>query len=59
MAQAAKPTRHHRTLTVDFHHEATYFALCSDGKVCIEFVLAFFLSSTVVFWRRRGDLISP
>ena len=44
MAQAAKPTRHNRTLTVDFHNEATYFALCSDGKVCIEFVLAFFLS---------------
>src|SRR6266446_3430129 len=44
MAQAAKPTRHNRTITVDFHNEATYFALCSDGKVCIEFVLAFFLS---------------
>jgi hypothetical protein len=44
MAQAAKPTRHHRTLTVDFHHEATYFALCRAGKVGIEFVLAFFLA---------------
>jgi len=44
MAQAAKPTRHNRTITVDFHNEATYFALFSDGKVFIEFVLAFFLS---------------
>src|SRR5712691_5223461 len=44
MAQAAKPTRHNRTITVDFHNEATYFALCSDGKVFIEFVLAFLLS---------------
>jgi hypothetical protein len=44
MAQAAKPTRHNRTITVDFHNEATYFALCSAGKVFIEFVLAFFLS---------------
>src|SRR5713101_6697164 len=44
MAQAANPTRHNRTLTVDFHNEATYFALCSAGKVFIEFVLAFLLS---------------
>ena len=44
MAQAAKPTRHNRTITVDFHNEATYFALLSDGKACIAFVLAFFLA---------------
>ncbi|MGE3540470.1 MAG: hypothetical protein AB7N91_23880 [Candidatus Tectimicrobiota bacterium] len=43
MTQAAKPTRHNRTITVDFHNEATYVALLSDGKAFIEFVLAFFL----------------
>ena len=32
MAQDAKSTRHNRTITVDFHNEATYFALLSDGK---------------------------
>jgi hypothetical protein len=42
MAQDAKSTRHNRTITVDFHNEATYFALLSDGKAFIEFVLAFF-----------------
>src|SRR5262244_1760669 len=44
MAHTAKPTRENRTITVDFHDEATYFALLSDGKAFIEFVLAFILS---------------
>jgi hypothetical protein len=44
MAQDAKPTRHNRTITVDCHNEATFFALLSDGKAFIEFVLAFFLA---------------
>ena len=44
MAQDAKSTRHNRTITVDFHNEATYFALLSDGKAFIELVLAFFLA---------------
>jgi transposase-like protein len=44
MAQAAKPKRQNRTLTVDFHDEATYFDLLTDGKAFVEFVLAFILS---------------
>jgi len=44
MAHTAKPTRENRTMTVDFHDEATYFALRSDGKAFVEFVLAFILS---------------
>ena len=44
MAQAAKPQRQNRTLTVDVHDEATYAQLLGDGKALIEFVLAFILS---------------
>ena len=44
MRQAAKPTRHNRTITVDFHDEATYFRLLGDGKVFVELVLAFLLT---------------
>jgi hypothetical protein len=44
MAQAAKLKRQNRTLTVDFHDEATYFELLRDGKAFVEFVLAFILS---------------
>jgi len=44
MAQAAKAPRHNRTLTVDFHDEATYSQLLDNGKTFIEFVLAFILS---------------
>src|SRR6267143_4187170 len=44
MAHTTKPTRENRTITVDFHDEATYFALLSDGKAFVEFVLAFILS---------------
>jgi hypothetical protein len=44
MAPTAKPTRENRTITVDFHDEATYFALLSDGKAFVEFVLAFIFS---------------
>jgi len=40
MAQAAVRTRHNRTITVDFHDEATYFRLLDDGKAFVEFVLA-------------------
>jgi hypothetical protein len=31
MPQADKPKRQNRTLTVDFHDQATYFELLSDG----------------------------
>src|SRR6516165_10410160 len=44
MAQAAVRTRHNRTITVDFHDEATYLRLLDDGKAFVEFVLAFILS---------------
>jgi hypothetical protein len=44
MANATKPTRHNRTITVDFHDETTDWALLSDGKAFREFVLAFFLA---------------
>jgi hypothetical protein len=44
MPQADKPKRQNRTLTVDFHDQATYFELLSDGKAFVEFVLAFILS---------------
>src|SRR5438034_2089772 len=44
MAQTAVRTRHNRTITVDFHDEATYRQLLGDGKAFIEFVLAFLLA---------------
>jgi hypothetical protein len=44
MGHAAKPTRQNRTITVDFHDEATYFRLLGDGKVFVELVLACLLT---------------
>src|SRR6266487_6191242 len=44
MGHAAKPIRHNRTLTVDFHDEATYLQLLGDTQAFVEFVLAFLLS---------------
>src|SRR5438105_15816031 len=44
MGQAAKPTGHNRTITVDFQDEATYFQLLGDTQAFVEFVLAFLLS---------------
>src|SRR5881392_1516984 len=44
MGQAAKPTRHNRTITVDFQDEATYFQLLGDTQAFVEFVRAFLLS---------------
>ena len=44
MGHAAKPIRHNRTLTVDFHDEATYAQLLGDTQAFIEFVLAFILA---------------
>jgi hypothetical protein len=44
MAQAAKPKRQNRTITVDFKDETSYFQLLDDGKAFVEFVLAFILS---------------
>ena len=44
MGQTTTPTRHNRTITVDFHDETTYFALVANPKAFVEFVLAFLLS---------------
>ena len=45
MGQTAKATRANRTITVDFHNEATYDRLLDDTKAFVEFVLAFLLST--------------
>ena len=44
MGQSAKPTRHNRTITVDFQEPSTSLQLINDGKAFIEFVFAFLLS---------------
>jgi hypothetical protein len=44
MPNTARQTRENRTITVDFHNEATYFQLLGDGKAFLECVLAFLLA---------------
>src|SRR5438309_3664314 len=44
MRNAAHQTRANRTITIDFHNEATYFQLLGDGKAFVECVLAFVLA---------------
>jgi hypothetical protein len=44
MGKAAARPRQNRTLTVDFHDEATYFQLLDDGKAFVELVIAFILA---------------
>ena len=44
MGHTATLSRENRTITVDFHNEATYFALVSNTKAFLEFVLAFLLA---------------
>ena len=44
MGNATKATRENRTITVDFHNEATYGQLLGDGKAFVECVLAFLLA---------------
>src|SRR5215218_10512236 len=44
MRNTAHQTRDNRTITVDFHDEATYFQLLDDGKAFIELVIAFLLA---------------
>src|SRR5689334_14709173 len=44
MRNIARQTRKNRTITVDFHNEATYFQLLGDGKAFVEGVLAFGIS---------------
>src|SRR5215831_8042106 len=44
MRTTARQTRKNRTITVDFHNEATYSQLLGDGKAFVECVLAFVLA---------------
>src|SRR5438477_5000063 len=44
MRNATHQTRTNRTITIDFHHEATYFQLLDDGKAFLECVFAFLLA---------------
>src|SRR6476620_6866989 len=44
MRNTAHQTRENRTITIDFHSEATYVQLLGDGKAFVECVLAFLLS---------------
>src|ERR671924_973767 len=44
MRTTDRQTRENRTITVDFHDEATYFRLIDDRKAFLECVLAFLLS---------------
>src|SRR6266481_8283560 len=44
MRTTARQTRDNRTITVDFHNEATYFRLLDNGKAFVECVLAFLLA---------------
>jgi hypothetical protein len=44
MPNTARQTRANRTITVDFHNEATYVQLLGDGKAFVECVLAFLLA---------------
>ena len=44
MGNTAQRTRHHRTITIDFHDETTYVQLLSDGKAFVECVLAILLA---------------
>src|SRR5215813_10217267 len=41
MRHTTRQIRENRTITVDFHNEATYYQLLGDGKAFIECVLAF------------------
>src|ERR671935_740159 len=44
MRNAARQTRTNRTITIDFHNEATYGQFLGDGKAFVECVLAFLLA---------------
>jgi hypothetical protein len=43
-ATAATQTRHNRTITDDFHDEATYVQRLDDGQAFVELVIAFLLA---------------
>src|SRR2546429_5761044 len=44
MRNATHQTRTNRTITIDFHNEATYGQILGDGKAFVECVLAFLLA---------------
>jgi len=44
MRNSTHQTRTNRTITIDFHNEATYGQLLGDGKAFVECVLAFVLA---------------
>src|SRR2546425_6183859 len=44
MRNTTRQPRENRTITVDFHNEATYYQLLGDGKAFVECVLAFLLA---------------
>ena len=44
MPNTARQTRENRTITVDFHNEATYLQILGDSKAFVECVLAFLLA---------------
>jgi len=44
MCNTARQTRDNRTITIDFHDEATYFRLIDDRKALVECALAFLLA---------------
>ena len=44
MRNTTRQTRENRTITVDFHNEATYVQLLGDGKAFVERVVAFLLA---------------
>jgi hypothetical protein len=61
MGTAAKPTRQHRTITIDFRNESTSFCLLKDGKAFVECVIAFIMSigfqlTHKVTWKGGGCL---
>ena len=41
MRNTVRQTRDNRTITVDFHDEATYVQLLDDGKAFVEWVITF------------------
>jgi hypothetical protein len=50
MRNTARQIRENRTITVDFHDEATYFRLIDDRKAFVECVLAFLLALGFQHW---------
>ena len=54
MATTLHRTHQNRSITVDFHDEATYHRLRQDGRAFVEFVVAFLLSLGVQLAHKCG-----